>query len=122
MKLDSIGSIVEITPYFGYLDDVYKLMRRLNRQSNEDLNKIWLVLSKSINRKIFNLQEYWGNDYASLLVKVPIIHTLFRLSTVIVKTEYEYGQLAWMLEKIKNPRMIKGEFWCILTVSEDDKK
>ena len=52
MILDSISAISEIAPYYGNLDDVYRLMRRGNRKMHKVWNDIGVKLSERIYRKI----------------------------------------------------------------------
>ena len=114
MKLDSIAAIAEIFPYYGHLDDTYKLMKNLNWKTNENWSKVCFKLSNNIRRKIFNLQEYTEEKLKEVLTKLPIIHTLFKLSPIIINNEEKFNLLVELLQNIENPEMLSWEFiWMI---------
>ena len=54
MKLDSISTIAEIAPFYGYFDDVYRLMRRGNRKMNRMWDSISVKLLEGIGKKLIN--------------------------------------------------------------------
>ena len=123
MKLDSIAAIAEISPYYGHLDDTYKLMKNLNWRTNNNWSKVCFKLSNNIKRKIFNLQEYTEERFKEVLIKLPIIHTLFKLSPIIINNEEKFSLLVELLQNIENPEMLSWEFiWMISHYGEERAK
>ena len=113
LKLDSIASIAEITPFYGDLDDVFRLMKRLNRNTNKMWDSIWIVLSKFIHRKLAATE--WRNRKWVVRdhLKNPLILTLFVHKYISVSKEEDYESLIELIENLKNQKMV----WMCLKLS-----
>ena len=111
MKLDSISVISEISPYFGYLDDAFRLMKKLNMKTNKDWNKTSYQLSKHIKRKTFSIQNFRRADFSSIMLKVPIVHMLFKIEEVLIDDEEKYKLLIKLLHNIERPEMMNWSFY-----------
>ena len=119
MKLDSIGAIAEIAVYYGELDDIYRLMKRLNRKTNKMWNNIWAELSKIITRKFSKtLWKSW-KEVINGYNKNPFILTLFTLKWIDVSNKEDYKKLIDLFEEFKYPKMIKMHLSLSLAKDKD---
>ena len=110
MKIDSISTISEIVPYFGYFDDTYKLMKRLNRATNKMWNKTWNKLSELVNRRKIDISWEIREEFVDLHLKFPLFLALFDSDPVDIHNEEKYE---WLIELFKNfefPKLIKVKF------------
>ena len=118
MKLDTISTIAEIAPFYGELDEVYKLMKRLCIQTNQMWDTVWVQLSKITNRKCTSLYWEW-KEYVEILIKCPLILTLFDLSSFEINSEVEYELISKLLFDFKNPQMIHMNLGLCLSCDRD---
>ena len=106
MKLDSISALSEIAPYYGKLDDVFRLMKKLNINTNQMWETTWVQLSNEINRK--KISFGWGSrkEFVEIPMKCPLLLTLFETTIVEIQKEEELNWLIELYENIENPKML----------------
>ena len=118
MKLDKISSISEIAKYYGTLDQVFRLLNKLNTTTRKIWNNMSVKLSEDIQRRVIKID--WNSR--ELFVDIPIeekfMLSLFQSSTINVKTEASLEMLLELFENVNNPQMIK----MYIGVSLSDKR
>ena len=86
MKLDSISSISEIAKYYGYLDEVFRLLNRLNTKTRDIWRDTQVEMARYIQRK---WSEVDLND-RKVFVEIPIenrfVFSLFNQKVVLAST------------------------------------
>ena len=105
MRLDSVSSIAEITPYYGTLDETFRMMNTLWMRTRKMWNNWKLQLQKNIQRK----GTEWGLRYTSrlnMLLKNPFLSMLFHDDYLCASSEKEYKSLMIFLNQIKEPQML----------------
>ena len=110
MKLDSISTIVEIAPYYGVLDDVYRLMRRGNRKMNQMWDSISVKLSERTWRKLIDTNLKNEGEILDVLLKYPLTLTLFTSDSIDILNKDQHGWIIELFEKFKSPEMIDISF------------
>ena len=108
MKLDSISALSEIAPYYGKLDDVFRLMKKLNIKTNRMWETTWVQLSKEINRKKISFDWRSRKEFVGIPLKCPLLLTLFETSVINIQEE-EFNWLIELYENIENPKMLSME-------------
>ena len=106
MILDSISTIAEITPYYGNLDDVYRLLKRLNIKTSKVWEATWITLSKRISRKKIELGCDSKISFVDIPLEFPLILTLFQPKIINITNEEEYEWVIELFEKFEYPKMI----------------
>ena len=72
---------------------------------------IWVKLSERINRKIVLLDSTNVKEKVDVLLKCPLILTLFTSNNIHIRNEGQYGWIIELFEKFKSPEMIDISFW-----------
>ena len=107
MKLDSISAISEIAKYYGTLDDVFRLLNRLNTRTR----KIWennsVKMSEDIQRRGINVDCDTQKILFDILQRNLFVLTFFRPNWIDVSTEASLQMLFKLFENFDNPQMIK---------------
>ena len=106
MKLDSISALSEIALYYGTLDDVFRLMKKLNINTNQMWETTWVQLSKKINRKKISFKWRSRKEFVEIPLKCPLLLTLFKTSVINIQEEEELNWLIELYENIENPKML----------------
>ena len=107
MRLDSISMITEIAPFYGDLDDVFRLMKRLNIKANMMWDKIWVQLSNKIKRKRVEIEIEDELLNAEMLWNHPLSLILFETKEIYIDSKKRYEWLIELLNNFVNPKMIK---------------
>ena len=119
MKLVSISAISEIAKYFGTLDNVFRLLNRLNTRAR----KIWennsVKLSEDIQRRSINIDREHQNILFKILQKNLLVLTLFKINWEEVSTEASLQMLVKLFENFDNPQMIKMDLGLSLWEKRD---
>ena len=119
MKLDSISCISEIAKYYGTLDDVFRLLNRLNTRTR----KIWennsVKIFKDIQRRSINICSEAKNILFTILQKYLYVPTLFQINRLDISTEASLEMLVELFENLDNPQMIKMNFALSLWENRD---
>ena len=106
MRLDTYAAIWEILPYYGTLDKIFRLMRRLNNKTSQ----IWMdnmaVISENVNRKKIAFSYSTDKIIKTALLCNPFIHLLHKLSFFVIDCKKKYEWFMNMIESISNPHMI----------------
>ena len=106
MKLDSISALSEIAPYYGKLDDVFRLMKKLNINTNQMWETTWVQLSKKINRNLISFKWRSRKEFVEIPLERPLLFTLFKTSVINIQKEEEFNWLIELYENIENPKML----------------
>ena len=106
MKLDSISALSEIAPYYGKLDDVFRLMKKLNINTNQMWETAWVQLSKKIKRKLISFKWRSRKEFVEIPLKCPLLLTLFSTSAIDIQKEEKLNWLIELYENIENPKML----------------
>ena len=121
MKLDSIAAIAEIAPFYGYLDEVYRFIRRLNRRTNQMWGTIWSMLSKKIIRRKVYIECDSEKSIVEIPCKYPLILILFGTSVINIGKACEYEWLISLFERFENNKMIRITMGLTLSKNKDTK-
>ena len=119
MKLDTYAAIWEILPFYGTLDQVFRLMRRLNNKTSEIWKNNMEIISKNVRRKKVNFTFSLNNNTWDTLSHNPFLHSLYQLGILIVNSEKKYEMISNLLDNIPNPFMIKARFALSLSPERD---
>ena len=107
MKLDSISAISEVAKFYGTLDQVFRLLNRLNSTTRKIWNSVWAKLAEDIKRKRIKID--WENR--EMFVEVPIenkfVLSLFQPVDFDVETKASLKMLLELFENVENPQMLK---------------
>ena len=107
MRLESLSSIAEITPYYGTLDEVFRLMNTLWMKTR----KIWTESKVQLQKDIYRKEINWGiyNDIRSdFLLKNQLTLMLFDDMKLQAQNEAEYKTLINLIDEVKEPEMISA--------------
>ena len=107
MRLDSISAIAEIAPFYGYLDDVYRLMRRGNRKMHKMWDGIWVKLSEDAMRKTIYIDYKNKAEVVDIPIKCPLYFTLYNTYPIHITNEEQYEWIIELFENFENPKMIE---------------
>ena len=110
MKFDSISTIAEILPYYGNLDNAYRLMRKWNITTNRLWDKTWNELSKYIKRKRITFNRRNLRNVVNIFLKYTLTLSLFRLNIIKVKNEDQYELIIKLFSEFNQPKMINTWF------------
>ena len=106
MKLDSISALSEIAPYYGKLDDVFRLMKKLNIKTNRMWETTWVQLSKEINRNLISFKWESRKEFVEISLERPLLLTLFETTVINIQKEEKLNWLIELYENIENPKML----------------
>ena len=119
MKLDSISAISEVAKFYGTLDQVFRLLNRLNSTTRKIWNSVWAKLAEDIKRKRIKID--WENR--EMFVEVPIenkfVLSLFQPVDFDVETKASLKMLLELFENVENPQMLKMNVSINLTNRRD---
>ena len=108
MKIDSISSLAEILPFFGTLDEGYKIVRMMNRTTWDIWSNCKAKIGKVVKRKWVKMEfESFvrtiedENSDSMMLVEV------FEIDRITVKTIDDYRVFREILEQCKVVGVIK---------------
>ena len=107
MKFDSISTVTEILQFYGKLDEVYRLLRRLNRSANEIWYSNCYEISKHLKRKSVVIGTENKKQLAEYPLKNQLTLIMFTTKTLYIDTEEKYWWLIELLEGVKDPKMLK---------------
>ena len=105
MRLESLSSMAEITPYYGTLDEVFRLMKTLWMKTRNIWNKSKIQIQRDVERKSIS----WGISspiWYDVLVKNQLILMLFDDIKLKAQNEAEYETLINLIDEVKEPEMI----------------
>ena len=105
MRFKSPKSILEIAPYYGTLDEVFKLMNTLWKMTR----KIWIETKEKFQKNIERRNTRWGlksKTRLNTLIKNPFITMLFNDDCLKASNENEYETLSYFLNVTKEPKML----------------
>ena len=118
MTFISFGFIAEVGPYYGTLDEVYRLMKRAWTKTNRMWDQIKTQLQKIVFRRKCTtfgetlLKDIQDEDYLKLITETFQVYTLYKLSYWRIADKEEYDAMWAFLEKAKNPEMIQfDQMW-----------
>ena len=109
MKLDTYSAIWEILPYYGTLDKVFRLMRRLNNKTSEIWKNNMGVISKNVERKRVCFEYDVSEETKEILIQNPLIHTLHKFNFFVVDSKQKYKIMLDIIRNIENPHMFQAE-------------
>ena len=117
MKFDSIAAISEIAKFYGKLDDVFRLLNRLNFTTRRIWTETWVKLSENVSRKWVEID--WNNRemFCDILTKNKFVLILFKPDMIVVSTKECLKMIQELVEKIDNPRMM--DMHMDLNISEE---
>ena len=119
MRLDTYAAIWEVLPYYGTLDKIFRLMRRLNNKTSQ----IWIdnkaVISENVNRKKIGFSYGSNKTTKTALSCNPFIHLLHKFSFFIIDSKEKYEWFMDMIESISNPHMIEAKVAFSLSPKRD---
>ena len=111
MKFDSYAVVAEVLPYYGTLDKVYILMRKLNKNTH----KIWSNSKKMISSKVTRLSLKYNKLFNLNLWNAICInwntYMLFKLGVINIDTKEKYALLSSFLKAISRPDLLDVCFW-----------
>ena len=105
MRLESLSSMAEITPYYGTLDEVFRLMNTLWMKTRNIWNKSKIQIQRDVERKSIS----WGISNPiryDLLIKNQLTLMLFEDVELEAQNEAEYETLINLIDEVKEPEMI----------------
>ena len=117
MRLESLSSMVEIIPYYGTLDEVFRLMNTLWMNSRNIWNKSKVRIKRNVARKLIS----WGISNPiryDVLVKNQLTLMLFEDKKLKAQNEAEYKTLINLIDEVKEPKMI-STFYLYLSPTRD---
>ena len=119
MRFDAISAVSEILPFYGKLDEAYRLLRRLNRRTNGIWKSTHHELSKHLKRKSVAI----GADNEKQLLEYPLKNQmmliLFSAGNLKINTEEKYKWLIKLLEGVEDPKMLRVTFALNLSLKRD---
>ena len=107
MKLDSISAISEIAKYYGTLDDVFRLLNRLNTRSKKILENNSVKIFKDIQRRSINISCEAQKILFKILQKYLYVPTLFQINWLDISTKVSLEMIVELFENFDNPQVIK---------------
>ena len=110
MKIDWISTLSEIAPYFGHLDDTYRLMRKLNTTTSEMWNKTCYKLSELVERKSINCSFSNQKEIIKFPLRFPLAIILYRWNPADINTEEKLKLLKQLFQEFEAPKMINTVF------------
>ena len=107
MKFDKISTISEIAQYYGTLDEVFRLLNRLNTTTIKIWNDTSVILSEDIQRRLIRID--WNNKeiFVDIPIKNKYVFSLFEWKTTNALNEINLKMLLELFENIENCQMIK---------------
>ena len=105
MRLESLSSIVEICPYYGTLDAVFRLLNSLWIKTR----KTWKVSKAELQKYVKRIKTRWGvydSMWLDMLIKNQLILLLFEDQDLHASNEIEYGFMMNLIDKINEPEMV----------------
>ena len=106
MKFDSFLAISEIAKFYGELDDVFRLLSRLNTTTRRIWTETWVKLSQDVSRKWVEIDWNDREMFCDIPTENKYVHTLFQPSTIIVSTKECFKIIQELIEKLDNPQMM----------------
>ena len=100
MRLDTLSSLAEIMPFWGTLDQTYKIIGALNKRTQEIWKKWRVQFGRIIKRKETQmkinsfLKLIWKNDQEIILV-----FSIFKISEIEIKTIDHYIEFSNCISK-----------------------
>ena len=107
MKFDSIAAISEIAKFYGKLDDVFRLLSRLNTTTRRIWTETWVKLSEDVSRK--SIKTDWNDRemFCDIPTENKYVLSLFKTSIIDANSKESLKMLQELVEKIDNPQMMK---------------
>ena len=108
MKLDSISSLVEILPFYGELDEGYRIMGMINLRTQQIWNKWRTPLGKIIKRKVIQIKQ--RNVFKFLLEdseESNELLSIFKIESVEIKALEEYISFIDWINRCKYISLVK---------------
>ena len=118
MKFDKISTISEIAKYYGTLDEVFRLLNRLNTTTREIWNDTSVKLSEDIQRKRIFIDWNDREIFVDIPIKNKYVFSLFQSNAVNLLTDINLKMLHELFENIENSQMIQT----YIGVSLSDKR
>ena len=119
MKFDAISTVSEILPFYGKLDEAFRLLKRVNRKTNEIWNSTHHEMSKRIKRKSIAIGIENKKQFVEYPLKNQMMLTLFSSSILEVKSEENYKWLVELLKGVDDPKMLRITFGLSLSQKRD---
>ena len=119
MRFDTYAAIWEIMPYYGTLDKVFRLIRRLNIKTSEIWSNNMMIISRNVKRKKVNFEFEMDEDTKDTFIKNPYIHMLYELNILFINSVEKYEILLEMLDNIEHLNMIDADFSLSLSPKRD---
>ena len=107
MRLESLSSIVEICPYYGTLDAVFRLLNSLWIKTR----KIWKDSKAELQKYVNRIKIRWGvSNYSwyDMLIKNQLILWLFEDQDLHASNEIEYEAMIYLIDNINEPEMVSN--------------
>ena len=115
MKIDGLGSIVEIMPFYGTLDRVYLFMKTLNKKTNKLWDNGMPTLNKIIKkRRIVSSEKQTLETYLKKFIAKHMWYQLFAIETIEIDSESSLSTLSNFIKYHKEKDWLKFskiEFW-----------
>ena len=106
MKFDSISVIAETMPFYGHLDDVYRLLRRVNWRTRIIWDTIHAEMSKNVERRDAFVSTARKEDLVDRLLNNKLITTLFTSKSIEIDSLVKYQWFIELIEEIEEPQML----------------
>ena len=121
MKFDAISTCAEVTPYYGTLDEVYKLMKWWNIKARDTFNNWVIQFGRIIKRRQFDINLSTFFDYLdNYSEKVKLILSIFEINKIEIRTKDEYKMFISKLIMFKDVEIIKINKINMWLSSKDD--
>ena len=108
MKIDSIGAIVEVMPYYGALDQVYVLLMIINRRTYQHLQNGIEMLSKIVaKRRTISSNKQTLETYLKNFSSKTQYYKLFKIEPIEVTSESQWASLSKFIKYHSNKEFIR---------------
>ena len=106
MKFDSIAAISEIAKFYGELDDVFRLLSRLNTTTRRIWTDTWVKLSQDVSRKWVEIDWNDREEFYCIPTENIYVLTLFQPSSIEVSSIESLKMVQELFENVDNPQMM----------------
>ena len=121
MKIDTISSLAEVMPYYGTLDEVYKLMGWWCIRTKNIFEKWRVQIGKIIKRKWIDLDLNTLWDYFQRYnQEIDLILTVFAINRIQIKNKTDYESFIFGLTNFKHIKIVKIKQINMYLSSKDD--
>ena len=107
MKISKLGLLAEVMPYYGTLDEVYKLMGTMNRDTQKTWEKWRVQFGRITKRKTVTLTQ---NNFFKLLCsndkEADIIFSIFKINEIEIKSIEQYKMFIECINKCNINKLV----------------